>query len=630
MKPAVPSSETFSPRLHLKTVRRLVQYTGRYPLKRNIALVTTILRAIQRPLLAWGVASIINGPIARGDYPATLLWTLAYITLLGSTVLVFHLRYRHLMGLGENIVHDLRNDLFANLQRMPLSYFHKTKLGRILSRVISDIEATRRGVQLGLFIAQESLQLIACAALMLHYNWVLFLVLLAVGPFLVLINRHFHPRLNHFSHAAAESSSRLTGTLAESIRGVRIIQGFSRQQRSEHLFGASAAKLAEDNVRLATESALYVPLIGLSGQAFLASMLIVGGYCGLHGLGGMNLGSLIAFFFLPTSFFLSLQQACTYYPQLLASIVGADRVFRLIDLQPEWQDDPGAVDLPDPRGTGRQTGARVEFKHVSFGYHPQRPVLHDIHLTARPGETVALVGHTGSGKTSIINLVAKFYQPTAGTLFIDGHDIRTLRSDSLRRQMGMVLQSNFLFTGSVLDNVRFGKPDASDAQVIEVISRLDCLDLLLNLPHGLQTEVGEGGASLSLGQRQLVCFARALIANPRILVLDEATSAVDPVTESRIQTALARLTAGRTCFIVAHRLSTIVNAGVIVVLEQGRIVETGSHLQLLRQGGTYRNLYQEFALSGAGTEPPQSFNKDAAAAAAKSGVTASRHLQLQG
>jgi ATP-binding cassette subfamily B protein len=280
-------------------------------------------------------------------------------------------------------------------------------------------------------------------------------------------------------------------------------------------------------------------------------------------------------------------------------MAGAERVFQLIDLRPEWTDASDAIDLPDPRTpTAPAPGARVELRGISFGYDPARRVLHDISLVAEPGRTVALVGHTGSGKSSIINLVSKFYLPAEGELLVDGHEIRRLRTDSLRRQLGIVLQTNFLFAGTIRENIRFGRPSASDEDVTGAARRLDCLDLFESLPRGLDTEVGEGGANLSLGQRQLVCFARALLADPRILILDEATSAVDPVTEARLQRALSTLLAGRTSFVVAHRLSTIVRSDLILVLDQGRIVERGSHLDLLTARGPYHALYRQFVFSG--------------------------------
>jgi ATP-binding cassette subfamily B protein len=581
-----------------KVVLRVLTYSRPYAAKRNAVFILTALRAAQKPALAWALAAIIKGPISRGDFRGTLLGSLGFVAIALFTEIVFHYRQRLSLELGEAVVHDLRNDIFQNLQRMPLSYFHKTKLGRILSRVITDIESVRRGMQQVFFFSLLLIgQMAGSAALMLYYNWQLFCVLLGIGPLVWLTNRYFHPRLSRLSRVAAESSSRLTGNLAESVRGIRVIQGFTRQQRGEEIFGGFVDKLAGDNVALASESALYVPLLDLNSQLFIAAMLIVGGYGALHGFAGMEIGSLIAFFFLPALFFQSLQQLGNLYTQTITSMAGAERVFQLIDLRPEWGDAPDAGALPDPRTDGRVAGARVEFHAVSFGYDPMRLVLHEVSFAAEPGQTVALVGHTGSGKTSIINLVAKFYLPTRGELFIDGREIRALRSESLRRQMGIVLQTNFLFTGSVLENIRLGRPEASDDEVVAAARRLDCLDLLENLPQGIITQVGEGGTNLSLGQRQLVCFARALLANPRILILDEATSAVDPVTEHRLQRALGHLLAGRTSFVVAHRLSTILRADQIIVLDHGRIVERGTHHELLAQRGTYWSLYRQFVFA---------------------------------
>ncbi len=585
-----------------RVVRRVLGYTRPYAAKRNFVFVLTAVRAVQKPALAWAIATIINGPVRRGDYRLTVIETAGFLALLAFTALVFHLRQRHQLELGEAVIHDLRNDIFSNLQRMPLEYFHKTKLGRILSRVITDIESVRRGMQQVFFFSILLLgQMVVAAALMLYYNWALFLLLLGVGPLVWLTNRHFHPRLSRLSRAAAESSSRLTGNLAESVRGMRVIQGFTRQRRGEEIFGGYVDRLAGDNVALASESALYVPLLDLGSQLFIAAMLVVGGYGALHGFAGMDVGSLIAFFFLPALFFQSLQQLGSLYSQTVISMAGAERVFQLIDLNPAWEDGADARELPDPREAaipGAARGASVEFRRVSFGYDPARLVLHDVNFLADPNQTVAFVGHTGSGKSTIVNLVAKFYLATQGEILVDGHEIKTLRAGSLRRQMGIVFQTNFLFTGTVRENIRFGRPSATDAEVADAASRLDCLDLFEGLPQGLATEVGEGGTNLSLGQRQLVCFARALLADPRILILDEATSAVDPVTERRLQHALGRLLAGRTSFVVAHRLSTIVRADQIIVLDQGRIVERGTHQKLLARRGKYHALYREFVFAG--------------------------------
>jgi ATP-binding cassette subfamily B protein len=268
-------------------------------------------------------------------------------------------------------------------------------------------------------------------------------------------------------------------------------------------------------------------------------------------------------------------------------MAGAERLFRLFDQEPDWRDAPEAKPLPALRG-------RVEFQSVSFEYQPNRPVLADISFVAEPGQTVALVGPTGSGKTTIAALLQKFYLPSRGAVRIDGHNLLDVTSDSILRQMGGVQQNNFLFSGSIIDNIRFARPDATESDVRATLSALDCLDLIEALPDGLQHQVGEKSAALSLGQRQVVCFARALLAQPRIVVLDEATSAIDTVTETRLQRALEVLLRGRTAFVVAHRLSTIRKADLVLVLDQGRIVERGTHRTLLNEGGVYARLHREF------------------------------------
>jgi ATP-binding cassette subfamily B protein len=572
-------------------IRRMFTYTRSVRPRLAWLVGLSVARSAQLPALTWMVGLIISGPIA--GHNAGLLWLglAGYALLALLTDGMFHFRYRFALEIGETVVSGLRAEIFAKVQRQPMSFFHRMKLGRIIGRVTSDVESLRAGIQDVLFVSViQGGQMVFAAAVMVWCDWVLFLVVVAMAPFLWAVNRRFRVRLSRESRATTESFSRVTATLAESVNGIRVTQGFVRQQVNAGLFRSLLYDHSRYNIMLARTSAILVPLLELNSQFFVAILLMVGGWRTFHDL--MTMADLIQFFFLANLFFSPIATLGNQYNQALIAMAGAERVFRLIDVQPDWEDDPAATDLPVPRPP--VTGVRVEFCDVTFGYNPAQPVLHGVNFTAEPGQTVALVGHTGSGKSSIINLVAKFYLPTRGELRIDGREIRTLTSHSLHRQMGMVQQQNFLFAGSVLDNIRLSRPEATDEEIREAARQLDCLDILEALPQGLLTEVGERGAGLSVGQRQLICFTRAFLADPRLVILDEATSSIDALTEARLQKSLLTLLRGRTSFIVAHRLSTIRHADSVLVLDQGRIIERGTHPELVALGGHYAALYRQF------------------------------------
>jgi ATP-binding cassette, subfamily B, bacterial len=622
--------EQFRP-LEWGLIRRLMGYTKPIAGKRNALIALTLTRSIQLPALAWVVSTIIGGPVTRHDTPALFWGVVGYLILAFSTDALFHFRQRYAQEIGEAVINALRSELFAKVQRQPMSFFNRVKLGSIIGRMTSDVTALRTAIQDVFFVSIVQIGQMAFAAIvMLITDWMMFLVVAAMAPVLWFFNRRFRTRLSHYSRASQESFSRVTASLAETVGGIRVTQGFVRENTNAGLFRELIADHARYNIALARTSAILIPMLELNSQFFIAILLMLGGWRTFEGY--MEMGDLITFFFLANLFFAPIQILGNQYNQALMAMAGAERVFRLIDRKPEWEDDPDAEDLADPRrreatsdkdqGTraepesnGRNrdldtcylsldpsapakpaaaAGMTVEFRHVSFGYAPARPVLHDVSFAVRSGQTIALVGHTGSGKSSILNLVGKFYLATAGEVLIDGRDLRKITSKSLHRQMGMVTQQTFLFSGTIMDNIRVGRPEASDDEVRAAVERLGCSDILDALPQGLHTVVGEKGGGISLGQRQLVTFARAMLADPRLVLLDEATSSIDAVTEAQLQQALRVLLAGRTSFVVAHRLSTIRDADVVLVLDHGRIVERGTHAELLSQRGHYAALHARF------------------------------------
>jgi len=575
-------------------IRRIFVYTRPYRAQRNWLFVLTLFRGLQLPGLAWMIGETINGPIASKNLSGIYLYSGLYLALALFMVITLHFRQRLALQLGEAIARDMRSALFAKLNSMPLSFFNKTKFGRIISRMTSDIDNVRVAVQDVVFVVTiQAMQMVVAALLMAWYNWKLFSLMLLFVPIIWVINENYRREVAHQLRKMQETWSRVTSTLAESVSGIRVTQAFVRQEINAGFFRKLVNVHGENNVGVAHASAIFIPLLQMKSQLFLGAMALLGGFGALRWQGWlhMEVGDLVMFFFLANFFFDPVQVIGNQYNQALSAMAGAERYFRLLDAEPEWTDAPSARALPPITG-------RVEFQEVGFEYEPGRPVLNEISFAVDPGQTVALVGHTGSGKTTVVSLLQKFYLPTQGRILVDGQDLAQTTSRSLHLQMGSVQQNNFLFAGSVMQNIRFARRDASESDVRAALKALDCLDLLEGLSRGLETQVGEKSSSLSMGQRQLICFARALLADPRILVLDEATSAIDTVTEARLQRALEVLLRGRTSFVVAHRLSTIRKAGLVLVLQNGRIVERGTHASLLAQAGVYAGLHEEFVRGG--------------------------------
>ena len=488
---------------------------------------------------------------------------------------------------GERILADLRIQLFGHLQQLSLGFFERNRAGVIISRLTNDVEAIDQLVTDGVTsLVQNSLLLIGTAILLFVLDWRLALATCAVIPLVILGTAVFRSRSARAYAQVRERLGLVTATLAEDIAGMRVVQSFTRERAAFDNYREVAQRYREANMRTVMLNGLYFPYIDLLSSCALAVVLGYGGH--LYFAKVVTIGTLFAFMLYVSNFFDPVQQLSQLYNTFLSATAALDKIVDVLDQVPQVQDRPGAPPLPEVEG-------HVRFEHVRFGYGDGVDVLHDLDLDVPAGTTVALVGHTGAGKSTIAKLLARFYEPRDGRITVDGFDLNEVTQASLRGQLGIVPQEGFLFAGTVAENIAFGTPGAKPEEIVQAAQTVGAHDFILRLENGYETQLGERGSRLSLGQRQLIAFARALLADPRILVLDEATSSVDIGTERKIERALDVLLADRTAFIIAHRLSTIRDADLIVVLEHGRIVEQGSHEQLLARRGLYTSLYGDWA-----------------------------------
>jgi ABC-type multidrug transport system fused ATPase/permease subunit len=567
-----------------RVVTRLLAYVRPHWQRMIAGFVLMLVASALTLVVPYLVKVAIDGPIAQGDMAGlTRISLLMGITFAGLFLASLGQRYT-LSWVGQRVLATLRAQLFDHLQALPLGYHDTHIVGVTISRVINDVAVINELLSQGLItLIGDTLLLVGIVIVMLSMSPRLALLTFSVLPLILLATVLFARRAKVAFRQTRARIAEVVGDLAEDLSGMRVIQAFAQEDLSHERFEEANRANRDANLSAMSLSFIFLPAVEFLGMLATGIVLWFGGLAVAGD--ALTLGVVVAFLAYVSRFFQPIQELSQLYSTMQSAMAGGERVLDLLDTEPEVIDQPEAIEIPPVAG-------HVELSQVSFAYRGDTRVLHDVDLAIEPGQTVALVGPTGAGKTSIANLIARLYDVTEGAVLIDGHDVRAVTQQSLRRQMGLVPQDPFLFSGTIADNIRFGQPDAGDRAVQEAARMANAHEFLATLPDGYATEVMEGGVNLSLGQRQLICIARAVLADPRILILDEATASVDTVTEMLIQEALQRLLAGRTAIVIAHRLSTVQNADLICVVQAGRVVERGRHQDLLDQGGLYRELYE--------------------------------------
>lgn len=569
---------------NLRVIWHLLVFVKPYSL-RMLGAFAAMLAASALTLAApYLVKVAIDGPIVAGDIGAldelVLLLLLAFVGLYLASMAQRYL----LSWVGQKMLADLRSALFRHLQDMPLSYHDNHIVGVTISRVISDVGVINQLLSQGLItLTGDSLLLAGIVIVMLTLNAQLALVTFSIIPVIVLVTIIFAQKAKLAFRKTRARNAHMIGDLAENLSGMRVIQAFANEEISTERFDEVNGANRDAHVEAMSLSFVFLPTVEFLGIVATGIVLLFGGLSVAQG--SLTLGTMIAFLAYVNRFFLPVQELSQLYATMQTAMAGGERVINLLQTEPAIKDSPDARKMPPIEG-------RIEFRDVRFSYRESLPVLHDINLDIPAGTMVALVGPTGAGKTSIANLIARFYDVSAGAILIDGIDIREVEQRSMRAQMGLVSQDPFIFPGTIADNIRFGAPDATLEEVMAAGDIANVAEFARDLPQGYETEIFEDGANLSLGQRQLISIARAILADPRVLIMDEATSSVDMITEALIQDALRKLLSERTAFVIAHRLSTIVNADLICVVDDGRIHEMGSHAELLGRQTLYNELYQ--------------------------------------
>ena len=577
------------------TARRLLGELRPYGRQLLLAFVLIVLGALSQAGGPWLIGRAIDGDILGGD-PAGLFRTmLLLLVVYGVGTFASRGQIVQVGAVGQSVLASLRERIFERLLRLPLGFFDRRPMGDLMSRVTNDVDTLNQLLSQGITqLLGSFFSLIGIVVAMLILDWRLALVCFTIIPVMILVNVYFARRARRAFRTTRETVGDVTAGLQEEIVGVREAQAFNRTEANIERFRERNAANRTANVQAVAITSAFAPAIDVLSTLATAVVIGYGGY--LVVTGSLTVGLLTAFLIYVQQFFRPIQLASQVYTQAQAALAGGERIYNILDEEQEPLDPPSKPKLDSVEG-------RIGFDDVSFAYEPGCPVLQGIDFRIEPGQTVALVGPTGAGKTTIANLIPRFYDVSAGAVRVDGRDVREVERRSLREKVATVLQEPFLFSGTVAENIGYGRLDATREEIEDAARAVSAHNFIVALPDGYDTLLGEGGGNISQGQRQLLSFARAVLADPRILILDEATSNVDTRTEALIQEALNTLLKGRTSVVIAHRLSTIRNADLILVIEAGHITERGTHPSLLAQNGLYADLYRRQFREPAPTAP---------------------------
>jgi ATP-binding cassette subfamily B multidrug efflux pump len=567
----------------LSTLQRFLQYLRPYKKEVPIALLLVSLGAATQSIGPFLIGWSIDNLIAQGNLSGLLVMLafLATIYILG--IIAIRGQILRVGWIMQRLLGQLRQDIFTKIQSLPVSFFDRSEAGDLMSRLLNDVNTVNQAF--GQTIAQmlgNTFSLFGIIIAMFLINFKLALLSNLAVPLMIFTTSFFARWARARFRVTRQTIGDLSAKLEEGITSVREAQAFNRVQLNIEEFDLVNAANRDANVQAVAITAAFLPSIDFLNTLATAAVLAYGGYLAVSG--AATVGVVTAFLLYVQQFFRPIQILSQFYTQAQSALAGLERIFLLLDEPSQLSDAPDATEMPPIQG-------RVTFENVTFGYSASQVVLKGVDLHAKPGQMIALVGPTGAGKSTIINLILRFYDVTGGAVKIDDIDVRSVTQASLRRQIGIVLQDNILFSGTVAENIAFGSPHATQADIEAAAQLANVHEFVISLPQGYSTQLGERGAPLSQGQRQLVSIARAVLINPRILILDEATSSIDTRTEALVQDAIARLLQGRTSFVIAHRLSTVTQADQVLVIQQGQIVESGTHAELIAQQGVYANLY---------------------------------------